>query len=119
LFFQSCFFPSKYWKEYKSFYTDAENRGCIFYPVDIYFSKLDSEIAGLCVYHFGIIINEELWQKYGPFQRLELMYHELGHCVLDYDHSIGIMNEYIHEENEIKKNWSIWRDKFFHECSNL
>lgn len=112
----SCRVPDDFWREYRAFYTDAATRGCVVPPINVYSSRLESGIAGLCVYYFGIILNQDLWREYGPYQRLELMYHEIGHCGLGLEHSDGIMSPTIHTENEVKENWTQWKEDFFAQC---
>jgi len=103
--------------EYVSFYQEAIKRNCVVFPITAYFSKLEEEIAGYCIPEFGILINEKLWSSLGPFQKKELMFHELGHCVLGLDHSEpGLTTPAMHEEKEIKKNWSAWLDLLFADC---
>lgn len=116
--FMSCVSPAVYKKEYAAFYEDAAKRFCIAPPIQVYFSRLESNIAGYCIYNFGILLNEDNWVKYGPYQRLELMYHELGHCALGLDHyEPGLMSPTIHKENEVRENWENWRDELFSNCS--
>lgn len=113
----SCRSPADYWSEYRAFYSDAKKRGCEVDALQVYFSPLQKGTAGLCVYYFGIILNDNRWHEYGKYQRLELMYHELGHCALGLDHSDGIMSPSIHSEYEIEPNWSRWKEQLFAVCS--
>lgn len=57
----------------------------------IYDANLSNEFAAVCeIFSDGyklIRINELYWSYYGEGAREELVYHELGHCVLDRDHS--------------------------------
>lgn len=57
----------------------------------IYDANLSNEFAAVCeIFSDGyklIRINELYWSYYGESAREELVYHELGHCVLDRDHS--------------------------------
>jgi hypothetical protein len=112
----SCMTPASYDEEYTSFYQDAAEHACFVSPVPVYFARLEPEIAGYCVPSFGILLNENHWGKYGPYQRLELMYHELGHCALGLDHSEGLMSPAIHSEKEVEANWSEWREELFTGC---
>lgn len=113
-FSTSCQAPATYEKEYESFYVDALQSGCPIDLVPIYFAKLDSYVAGYCVEGFGILINETHWGEYGEFQRLELIYHEMGHCLFDLRHyEPGLMAPVIHTEKEVKENWEQWKKEFF------
>lgn len=57
----------------------------------IYDETLSNEYAAVCeIFSDGyklIRINELYWSYYGESGREELVYHELGHCVLDRDHT--------------------------------
>lgn len=54
------------------------------------FAHLGDNIAGLCrkwtTGHREIKINPHYWHDASPFSRTGLIFHELGHCVLDRDH---------------------------------
>lgn len=58
-----------------------------------------------------IIIDRQKWAELGEFQRKALMYHELGHCLLDRDHqrSYGksLMEVGIREEEYHKTKWPL------------
>jgi hypothetical protein len=64
--------------------------------IPIYFStKLPSNIAGLCHYYrigkgpiiWGYVeIDKANWLATTEYQRINLIFHELGHCVLGRDH---------------------------------
>ena len=113
----SCRTTSSYEREYVSFYRDAFQRGCFVESESVYFARLEPSIAGYCVYGFGILLNEDNWNSYGPYQRLELMYHELGHCALNLDHSEpGLMSPSIHREYEVRENWTEWKEDLFKKC---
>jgi len=103
--------------EADEFYSEALKRRCFVMRVDIYFARLESEIAGYCVPTFGILINENGWNSYGEYERKELIFHELGHCGLGLGHTeIGLMAPRMHTEAEIKKNWKDWVDLLFKDC---
>lgn len=105
-------------KEYGSFYADAHRRGCAALPVEVTFDDLPDGTAGLCFREIWIVVlDKPLWEKYGPHQRLELMYHELGHCSLYLDHADkGLMSPTIHREAELVKNWQEWENLLFKDC---
>jgi hypothetical protein len=51
----------------------------------------NTETVGLCVVEEdgtppSIVIDRDYWYEAGDLQREELMFHELGHCVLNRDH---------------------------------
>ena len=46
-------------------------------------------------YHAEIFVDKEQWETLNHLQREVLVYHELGHCILDYNHicdRMAIMN---------------------------
>lgn len=89
-------------------------------PALVEFADLEPPMAGICFRLTGILLSERLWAEYKPLQRMELMYHELGHCVLFLEHSeSGLMSPEIHSEAELIKNWNDWRDQLFSQCSKL
>ena len=62
--------------------------------VPIVFEKLDSNKAGAC-YKWSdgyreIRINPEYWDTYSVFEREQLVFHELGHCIFNLDHDDSI-----------------------------
>lgn len=58
---------------------------------DVVFGALDGTTAGICeVWSDGytkVTVDREYFDTINENQREELMYHELGHCELDRDHS--------------------------------
>lgn len=106
--------------ERELFYKEANERGCLVAPVSIYFARLDSGTAGYCVKDFGILLNETMWMTMKEYQRRELVFHELGHCVLGYDHQdLGIMTTKMHSEAEMEIMWDKYLDLFFKDCLTL
>jgi hypothetical protein len=67
--------------------------------IPIYFLKIQRESTiGLC---FGfkqsilfryIVIDSEYWEKSDSYEREALVFHELGHCVLDKDHNSSMVS---------------------------
>jgi len=105
--------------EKQLFYKEANERGCVVIPMDIHFARLGST-AGYCVPRFGILLNETLWHDYGEFQRKELVFHELGHCVLQKDHEeLGIMKATMHSEEHMEMMWKEYVDLLFKDCLSL
>jgi hypothetical protein len=63
--------------------------------IPVYFADLEPGIAGVCHYfrvgsgpiRWGYIeIDKEYWGYISEFQKINLIFHELGHCVLGRDH---------------------------------
>lgn len=74
------------------FYQDATKhhyKGYMF-PVPIMFDnkKTESSVLGTCYYGFFryITVNKKNWKELNYLQKKMVIYHELGHCVLDRDH---------------------------------
>lgn len=79
----------------------------------VFASDMSDTIAGMCYYYNDrtyadynyIKINSKYWKDYSLLQREQLIYHELGHCVLYKDHNdarnkttgcpVSIMNSYM------------------------
>lgn len=59
--------------------------------VPIIFSNVSDEYAGVCEYYNDgyrlIRISSFHWDRLTEFGKEELIYHELGHCVLNRDHT--------------------------------
>lgn len=89
-------------------------------PVDMYFARLDSDIAGYCVPAFGILINETMWARLKDYQRKELVFHELGHCAMGKEHTdLGIMAPSMHSEAEMEIMWDVYVDLLFKDCLTI
>jgi hypothetical protein len=112
----SCAFAS-FENEYFEFFQEAYKRKCLVMPIDAYFARLEPNIAGYCIPGFGILLNENMWPMLSKMERKELMFHELGHCVLGLEHSKeGMMAPVMHDEQEIEKNWDKWVEELFSVC---
>jgi len=65
--------------------------------IRIQFEELDDETVGLCaIYSDGyreIEIDREYWDDAEESVRDELIFHELGHCILDLDHDETLINK--------------------------
>jgi hypothetical protein len=69
--------------------------------IPIYFLKIKKESTiGLC-YGFKqfwlfryIVLDSEYWDQADTYERESLLFHELGHCVLDKDHNSEMISEY-------------------------
>lgn len=104
--------------ERQAFYNEANERGCIVQPVRMHFARLD--VAGYCVTDFGILINETLWQEFGPLQKKEVVFHELAHCVFGAEHTeFGLMTPNMHSEQELELMWDKYVDLLFKGCVTL
>lgn len=84
-----------------SFFKDMDIKPNNYIHLSAGFSKLDSPIIGQCT-TFGLARNEITvdpinWERYGPLEKTALMYHELGHCLCDLDHTY--MVNYKYQEN--------------------
>lgn len=105
--------------ERQEFYNEANARGCIVQPVRMNFARLD-DVAGYCVADFGILIDETLWQEFGPLQKKEVVFHELAHCVLGAEHTeFGLMTPSMHSEEELELMWDKYVTLLFKDCVTL
>jgi hypothetical protein len=68
--------------------------------VDVVFKKIDYPTVGLCWSNISnnqkkgikIEIDPDFWNKSSDMKREELLFHELGHCVLNRDHDDSIIH---------------------------
>ena len=61
-----------------------------------------------------IVLNKRFWSKLNSTYKRQLIYHELGHCILQLDHSKdGLMQPYIIYHKRFKKYEEYYLDKFF------
>lgn len=104
--------------------------------VPIGFDSLNEGVAGVCYYSeiSGVIstayikINRDYWNKYSQHKKINLIFHELGHCVLGRDHTkwqvpnecpSSFMNDFIisnyclkkHYKKYIKEMFPSWEEK--------
>lgn len=57
--------------------------------ITVIFGKQEGNSVGLCITAHSqpfITIHKQFWTIYDQFEREELIFHELGHCVLDREH---------------------------------
>lgn len=77
-----------YIQEFESYYGKTVGH------VPIGFADLDKKIAGVCyrsivgrqILRAYILIDKDYWYLISEYQRINLIFHELGHCVLNRDH---------------------------------
>lgn len=55
--------------------------------VDVVFADLDAKTAGECQMGKVVRISRSFWQGISDAGRMQLVYHELGHCVLLLQHT--------------------------------
>jgi hypothetical protein len=90
---------------------------------DLEFKTADIEeenIMGRCHrYDHGtptIVIDSIYWDKISPTQRIALVFHELGHCVLNRIHveeGLSIMNPYLISDYNFSRNFDGVLSEFF------
>lgn len=90
------------------------------FHVTINFSNLNDNIAGVCYsWNNGdkeILIDIEYWNSYDELQREILIFHELGHCILNRKHktdnykgyALSIMNPYV----IYRDNYELYRNEY-------
>lgn len=84
------------WTYFQNFETEAEKRG---YTIDLNTMNVTGEISGIhdgnvigtCSYGFrrpnAVTIDDAFWNRNGLLSREEVVFHELGHCILERDHT--------------------------------
>lgn len=80
--------------EFEPFIEEFENLSGEKVTLPVGFGKLDPKYAGVCYRSLSngtpiqswIIIDKEYWFKITWYQQVNLIFHELGHCVLNRDH---------------------------------
>ena len=105
LFFQNCAKPFDVQASvnisyvtdptFASFIEDFESYHKMSVGVPIVFDKLDPNLAGVCYRSFHgteihgdyIKIDRDEWPKMSLYQQQNLIFHELGHCVLNREHT--------------------------------
>lgn len=64
--------------------------------VPVVFKALEDKYAGVCLKwqdgYREININTTYWNQYTEYQKEQLIYHELGHCVVDLKHDDDVLN---------------------------
>jgi len=91
--------------------------------LDISFGDTQSagpEVIGLCYTYESsedkdIVINKEFWNDATELQRKELMFHEMGHCLLDLDHDDSIVNPPGRPKSIMNSHMiaTYWLERFF------
>jgi hypothetical protein len=85
-------------------YIDAkithQNKDYFSKPILITFGKLEGTVAGVCtnfVIKGRIVLDRKKWNNADYYDKLTLLYHELGHCDLDYIFHVPatIMNSHV------------------------
>ena len=109
------------------FYCLLYDKDCSRYvPIVFRTPKSDTEI-GSCV-TFGnnqriVFINPKSWAKYDHYERESLIFHELGHCLLDREHAdnphISIMHKYKSERGVYKRSRDAFIYELFHEYKGV
>lgn len=103
----------------EEFYTLAENRNCYPKRLPIALVDLPDPAVGMCVPYVTMLIDSESFRKFGFFQKREVIFHELGHCVLYRDHTddpISLMTPHMHTELALGKDFGTMLDELFSDC---
>ena len=79
--------------------------------------RFKTGVAGYCIPRFTVVAASDYWEAASDQERRTLIYHELGHCALDLDHTkdedIEIMNPYILPDSLAISNWDQLVDNLF------
>lgn len=95
----------------EEFLADANyyDQGCSRVKDVILSDKVKTGIAGYCQPGFAVVLSRPFWEASDEWERRTLVYHELGHCSLNLDHTeeeaIAIMNPYILPSYLASRNW--------------
>ncbi len=113
------------------FFEEAQKRGLDMKEEDYSFSlNFGEAVAGGVCYYSGnrVEINEFAWSVYPELSKQYLIFHELGHCLLDRRHDNQVLRNGEcksimkgHEENECRRNsdnFGVWRDYYLDELFN-
>ena len=108
------------------FFEEAQKRDLNMFPEDFSFSVKfgEKQHLGVCsTASKEILINEFYWRQFSELDREYVMFHELGHCILDRLHDNGalpngecksIMNA-LGECRENQENYNVWRTYYLDE----
>lgn len=101
----------------KEFVKDANayDASCFGVKDVIVLENVKDEIAGYCIPHFVVVMSQSFWDSASTWEKRTLVYHELGHCALDLDHTDEeeIMNPYVLNERTASTNWQSLVRKLF------
>lgn len=80
-------------------------------------------VLGYCTYDGTVVLNQDLWFKLRPITQKAVVFHELGHCVLNLGHApddaLNLMTPYILPSDQIAENWDLLLDKLFSKSLSL
>jgi hypothetical protein len=66
--------------------------------IDIEYNKLDYPVVGVCISytngHKEVQIDPDSWFNFDENYKEELIFHELGHCILGREHDTSYIDEY-------------------------
>ena len=85
--YQALVIPDKEFSPYLLEFSEDYGMDVTHYP--IYFRQLDKNIAGVCLSGQGrnkIYIDPDWWSTYSSAIKRVVIYHELGHCLLQRSH---------------------------------
>ncbi len=90
---QLTYVDSAFQDTYENFFLEANNSGIRIGPskITIIFgnpkSKENPNAIGICSHEDNlIVIEKQTWDKYDARDKEQLLFHELGHCLLNRDH---------------------------------
>jgi hypothetical protein len=77
----------------------------------------DGVIIGYCTDRGEIVLSEQVWKQYGLLFNKALLYHELGHCILQLDHApegtLNLMAPRMLVDYELAEHWAELKLKLF------
>lgn len=74
-------------------------------------------VIGYCTSDGKIVLNENAWAYFSDVEKRALVFHELGHCILNLGHSdlaaLNLMAPQILTETQLTTNWPLLVEKLF------
>jgi hypothetical protein len=110
------------------FFAEAQKRGSTCYKAkSVRFVAQDkipqdkttagASVIGYCTSSGNVVLSEQVWASYGLLFNKALLFHELGHCVLQLDHApesaLNLMAPYMLSEITLAENWAELMTKLF------
>lgn len=86
-------------------------------------AEKDTVIIGYCTEDGRVVLSRDVWESSGMLSNKALLFHELGHCVLDLGHApkpaINIMAPCMLEDDILAENWASLIKKLFTKSMEL
>lgn len=103
------------------FYLEAHRRECYPKRMPIELAPLPEPAVGYCIPYLTMIIDSKAFRDFEYHQKREVVFHELGHCVLYREHTDdqnSLMTPKMHTEVALSANFGKMVDELFKDCGN-